>query len=180
MYKRQTIHQGLIGLNTLRDLKLSLDVGRKLTFVAQKYTFPLLDQGESVDWELGKGPPSQLDRSAYDAWKRRGGDGARTGKAHGSNSPRSSSIPSRKAADRLSDEAKPTMKSRRKFRFWAVAAGWTPGIYRDQIPYRQAFETYPKAIHKGFRTRREAEEFMTRHNVSHQHWIPLSLSLIHI
>ena len=65
---------------------------------------------------------------------------------------------------------KGTKKSRREDRtttknprFYAVAIGWRPGIYKLWKNAHANVKNYPKAIHKSFPTLQQAKDFMWEH-----------------
>ena len=55
-----------------------------------------------------------------------------------------------------------------KRRFYAVAAGFYPGIYKSDKEARRAYEGFPCAVHRMFKNPKLAVEWMRQH--CHQPW----------
>ena len=173
-----TIHGVVMGLNTVRDLQLSFDVSRKLVFVGRTSTFPMMEQSDAGIWQMEadaeneSGPSPSRDSSTPN----------RSASASSSHRVQETPTPQRRREPTDSAmapdlERDPSIggerggdRSSRKRRFWAVAVGWRPGIYQNLAQYRLAFEKFTSAKHKGFKTRREAEQYMLDMGVPTHLW----------
>ena len=142
-----TIHGAVMGLNTIRDLQLSFDVSRKLVFVGRTSTFPMMEQGDVVHWEMEATVVGRQKKQSPESTPRKSSGfvtASSSSSAKMTPTPSAGRVPegyrntSSVLPIRLTEEEKSMKRSSRKRRYWAVALGWRPGIYQDLVSYRRA------------------------------------------